>query len=154
MNSNTLIDASLAKLDELLVRNFGARGTDFAGKAETAAAGLPEDLAELLMELRQRLGPLQSVTEPDPQRLVEFAFRCGEVHARLMAYFQVRMELENVVVGPVSIGAAPLQPSEVEPLARFVELRDRLFRKVADFTLKALLIGLGLLTLGLVLGLI
>jgi hypothetical protein len=39
-------------------------------------------------------------------------------------------------------------------LSRFLAARDRLFRKVADFTLKFLLIGLGLLVLGLLIGVV
>ena len=64
------------------------------------------------------------------------------------------MELENVVMGPDSVTATPLESSEIEPLARLIEVRDRVFRKVADFTLKALLVGLALLMAGLVFGLI
>ena len=152
MNSNLLIDKSLAKLEELIAREFGASGPDFAGRAKTAAAQLPDELAAALRELSGQAEPLRS--ESDPERLADFVFRCGDLYARLSAYEQVRMELENVVMGPDSVTATPLESSEIEPLARLIEVRDRVFRKVADFTLKALLVGLALLMAGLVFGLI
>lgn len=154
MNWNTLIDAPLGRLDELLVRDFGAPQGDFAAKAERVAEQLPDELGAALVELRRRLTLLRAETEPDFEHLADFAFRCGELHAGLTAYIQVQMELENVVVGSDRINPTPLAASEVEPLARLVEVRDRLFRKVADFTLKVLLIGLGLMILALVFGLI
>lgn len=154
MNTNLLIDLGLAKLDELLVREFGASGSDFAGKVKAAAQVLPEELAAALRDLGQEGDRMRAEPGQSPERLAEFTFRCGELHAQLLAFGQVRMELENVVMGPDRVIATPLQASEVEPLARLIEVRDRVFRRVADFTLKALLVGLALLTLGLVFGLI
>jgi hypothetical protein len=154
MSSQTFLDASLSRLDDLLASQFNAAAPDFAGKAKSAAAELPEDIAQPLLELAGTYGSLRAQAEPSPAALADFAFRCGEVYRSLENHRQIQMELENVVVGSESVSANPLQNSQVEPLARFVEARDRIFRKVADFTLKALLIGLGLLTLGLFLGLI
>jgi hypothetical protein len=154
MSHQTFLDASLFKLNELLSGPFGATESDFASRAKSAGAALPEDLALGLRELAGTYGSLQAQSEPSPAALADFAFRCGELHSRLENHRQIQMELENVVVGPESVSTTPLQGGQVEPLARFIEARDRIFRKVADFTLKALLIGLGLLTLGLFLGLI
>jgi hypothetical protein len=154
MNKNSLIEASLFPLRELLAREFGASAPDFASQVKAAVPRLPDDLAQILAKLENTETILRKEAEPLPEGLADFGFRCGQVYEKLMAHRQMQMELENVVVGPDSVSAAPLQASQIEPLARFVEVRDRVFRKVADFTLKALLIGLGLLTLGLVLGLV
>jgi hypothetical protein len=154
MNKDQIVDSSLSKLNELLSRQFQAAEPDFADKAKTAAAQLPGDLAQALSRLAEQRALLKANAAPDTDLLAEFAFHCGQVYEQLAAYRHIQMEMENVVLGPESVSATPLQASQIEPLARFIEVRDRIFRKVADFTLKALLIGLGLLTLGLVLGLI
>jgi hypothetical protein len=153
MNKVPNIDACLAKLNELLTRHFHAEAPDFAGKAKTAASQLPNELAQALAELVEARAVLEK-TGPESERFMDFAFQCGCVYERLDAHRRIEMEMENVVIGPESVAANPLQSSQVEPLARFIEVRDRLFRKVADFTLKALLVVLGLLTLGLMLGLV
>lgn len=154
MSSQTFLDSSLFRLNEILVSQFGATEPDFAGKAKSAGSELPEDLAQALGELAGTLGTLRAQAEPAPAALADFAFRCGEVYSKLENQRQIQMELENVLVGPDSVSANPLQSGQADRLAGFIEARDRVFRKVADFTLKALLIGLGLLTLGLFLGLI
>lgn len=154
MSNQTFLDSSVSRFNDLLTGPFGTPKTDFPGMAKSAGAELPEDLDRALRELAANYGSLQAQPDPAPTALADFAFRCGEVYSKLENHRQIQMELENVVVGPESVSANPLQSAQVEPLARFIEARDRIFRKVADFTLKALLIGLGLLTLGLFLGLI
>lgn len=151
---NTIVDASVARLNELLIRRLRAAGTDFADRARSASGRLPEDLARSLSGLAEAQALLKAETAPEPERLADFAFRCGQLYEQIEAFQRVEMEMENVRLGPDSVEPVPLQSSQVERLTRFVEVRDRLFRKVADFTLKALLIGLGLLMLGLVLGLV
>jgi len=154
MRNDTIIASSLSRLQKLLVHEFGATEGDFTGQVRAATPQLPEDLAQALSALQGLRESVSGPPEATPEQAADFAFRCGQVHAKLEAYRQVQMELENVVVGPESVSATPLQSSQIEPLARFVEIRNEIFRKVADFTLKALLIGLGLLLLGLALGLV
>jgi hypothetical protein len=64
------------------------------------------------------------------------------------------MEVENAIIGLDSVTAEPLAQAQSDQLSRFIASRDRLFRKTADFTLKILLTGLGLLFLGLLLGIV
>jgi hypothetical protein len=154
MNTVPSLDSCLAKLNTLLTQHFHAEAPDFAGKVKAVASQLPNELAQALAELVEMRAELEKAAAPEPERLMDFAFQCGCVYERLDAQRRIEMEMENVVVGPESVATTPLQPSQVEPLARFIEVRDQLFRKVADFTLKALLVVLGLLTLGLVLGLV
>jgi hypothetical protein len=154
MTARTILDSSLARLRELLARDFGAEAQDFTEQAKAVVRRLPDDLAQTVAGLESEWAALREQAEPAPERLADFAFRCGQTYAKLATFRQIQMELENVVLGPESVSTAALQTAQIEPLARFVELRDRVFRKVADFTLKAILIGLGLLTVGLFLGLI
>lgn len=115
---------------------------------------MPEDLAQALRELAALHTRLRSKTVPDPREDTDFCFAAGVLHEKLRAYRQTRMELESTIVGPDSIAPTPLQPAQSDQLARFIEARDRVFRKVADLTLKFLLVGLGLLMLGLLLGIV
>jgi hypothetical protein len=154
MNTVPSIDSCLVKLSELLTQQFHAEAPDFAGKVKTAAPQLPNELAQALAELVDIQAMLDTTPGPEPERFMDFAFQCGRVYEQLDAHRRIEMEMENAVIGPESVAASPLQPSQIEPLARFLEVRDRLFRKVADFTLKALLVSLGLLVLGLALGLV
>ena len=154
MSSQTFLDASLSRLNDLLTRHFDATAADFAASAKSAAAELPEDLAKSLGELAASHDALRAHTEPAPAALADFAFRCGELHSKLEEHRLVQMEVENALVGPDSVATTRLQPAQADRLAGFIAARDRLFRKVADFTLKALLIGLGLLILGLFIGIV
>ena len=154
MTDPTFLDYGLAQLRDLIAQDFGVEARDFTEQARTVARRLPDDLAQIVAGLEAEWAALREHPDPAPERLAGFAFRCGQAHAKLAAFRQVQMELENVVVGPDSLSTAALQAAQVEPLARLVELRDRVFRKVADFTLKALLIGLVLLAVGLFLGVI
>ncbi len=154
MNKDLIVDASLAKLNELLAAQFHTDQSDFSSNAHAAASRLPDDLVQPLAGLVETQARLKAAPAVDTEHFVEFAFRCGQVYEQLKAYRQIEMEMENVRMVSGSVEAAQLQASQIEPLARFIEARDRLFRKVADFTLKALLVLLALLTLGLVLGLV
>jgi hypothetical protein len=154
MNQVQFVNISLAKLDQLLVEQFRADARDFAGRARGVAASLPDELAQPLAELAEAGERLKAEPAAEAGRFAEFAFRCGQVYEQLTAQRRIEMEMENVRVGPASVEPAPLQGSQADLVARFIEARDRMFRKVADFTLKALLVVLGLLTLGLILGLV
>lgn len=152
MNPHPMIAASLAKLDELLVQDFQAQGANFAERAVHAAPRLPQESAQALAELADPAS--RPADTADPARLAEFVFRCGRVYEQLHAFWLVEMEMENTRVDFDRVETTPLQPAQADLLARFVETRDRLFRQVADFTLKAILVILGLLVLGLLLGLV
>lgn len=154
MNHDPLIESSLQALDDILIRSLGATAATFAARAEQAAATLTDDVAQPLRAIAGLHDRLSASPTPDPRLAGEFCFACGVLHEKLGALLQTRMELESAIVGPDTVSTTPLQRSQSDQLTRFIEARDRLFRKVADLTLKFLLIGLGLLTLGLVLGIL
>jgi hypothetical protein len=154
LNPEVVVNAGLARLSDLLARQFGATAPEFARQVQAAEDQLPEELARALEELAATAARLRVAASVEAERLADFGFRCGQVYEQLEVFRRLELELENVRLGPASIEASPLQGAQVERLARFIEVRDRIFRKVADFTLKALLVGLGLLTLGLILGLV
>jgi len=154
MNKDSIIEASLAKLGELLAQHFPADALDFAERAKHAADLLPGELANPLAALVEARARIKADSGAGSEQVADFVFRCGQLYEQIKAYRQIEMEMENVRVGSSSVEAEQLQPGQLDLMARFIETRDRIFRKVADFTLKALLIMLGLLTLGLLLGLI
>ncbi|MBM3748528.1 MAG: hypothetical protein FJW34_22360 [Acidobacteria bacterium] len=156
MNLETLCAASERHLDELLTRELGGIGDDFASRARRVAENLPDEFAQpvtRLLELRHRLGE-SGAREPDAELVGRYCFACGAVHEKLRAFTQARLEVESAIMGMDSVQTMPLQTGQSDQLSRFLAARDRLFRKVADVTLKFLLIGLGLLLLGLLIGVV
>ncbi|CAL1240240.1 hypothetical protein [Candidatus Methylocalor cossyra] len=153
-NNERSVDLYLTKLNDLLTGYFHAAGSDFPSVVKSASAHLPNETAQLLAELAARQAQLRGEDTATADRLADFAFACGRAYEQLSAHRRMEMEAANTLLGPESIQTHPMQSSEVDLLARFVEVRDRWFRKVADFTLKLLLAVLGVLLLGLVLGLL
>ena len=154
MNSPFTFETCLQPVDHALSRLPGVGGENFAERAASAVNALPEELSQPLRELLSLYQQLQAQAAPDEKLGPEFCFACGALTEKLRAELQTRMEVESAIVGPDSVSAQPLQGGQSDQLSRFIEARDRLFRKTADLTLKFLLIGLGLLTLGLLLGVI
>ncbi len=154
MNFQPLIDTSLRSLDAILIHDLGATTDRFATRAEEVAATLPDEAAQALRAIAAQQASLLAAGANDPQQVGEFCFAAGALHEKLRTLLQTEMELESAIVGPDRVSATPLQRAQSDQLARLLETRDRIFRKVADVTLKFLLIGLGLLVLGLVLGLV
>lgn len=155
MNHPVFLEASIARLNEFFSQQEHTEKTIFPDYVETVAAELPEEVSQSLLELAQTAISLRSSdSAPSEEGWATFAFQCGELYTQLKNHRQIQMELESVVVGPDRVDVQPLQPGQTDLLSRFVETRDRIFRKVADVTLKFLLIGLAILTLGLIFGLL
>jgi predicted DNA-binding protein len=157
MEQERFIERISSKLAGLLNTQFGASAGDLTEKAQTVAVALPQELGQQLQKLAENLARLGSESEREaasPDQLADLAYAAGQICQQLVDHQQVRMELENVKVGPDYVSARALQRSEIEPLAKLLVTRDRIFRKVADFTLKALLMAVGLLILGLILGVV
>jgi hypothetical protein len=155
MNQDQFIAASQAGLDALLAERFHLGLADLTRQTlQSTGPALPVELVQALAELAETQDRLKSDPAADPARLASYAFRCGQVHEQVRAWLRIEMEVENARIGLDSVEPSPLQAGQADLMARFVETRDQMFRQVADFTLKALLISLGLLTVGLILGLI
>lgn len=143
---------SLHSLQTLLADHFAATAPDFESRVKQAAARLPGDLAGELSELAaaaRREGENQ-----DSEAAGRFAFQCGRMYERLWSYRQNQLAAETGTVSPEGVVPEPLAKEQMDALTRIIEVRDRVFRKVADFTLKAILITLGLLALALAFGLV
>ncbi len=154
MTSSFAFEDCLQPVDQALSRLPGVSGDLFTERAASAVSALPEDLAQPLRELLALYQQLQAQPESDRRLGHEFCFACGALTEKLRAELQARMEVESAIVGPDHVSAQSLQGAQSDQLSRFIEARDRLFRKTADLTLKFLLIGLGILTLGLLIGVI
>jgi hypothetical protein len=142
METHASLNAYRLQLETLLRNNFGATGNDLPGLTQSCAANLPDDVLDLLTHLSGQADPVQA------------AFCYGRAVERLNALKQARLAESLGVTGAegVSLGALPAE--DVDTLARLLAVRDRAFKAVADFTLKALMVFGALLLLWLLLQLL
>jgi len=136
----------IEKLETLLAEGFAAKGSDLAAQLRSVGPELPDDLQELLGSLAAGQGGEDGT--------VSFAFRCGQAYERLEALAQNRLAANIAFLGTDGTPPVELEKNDLEGIARFVVLRDRLLKTVADYTLKFLLVSAILLVLGVSLGLI
>ncbi len=139
-------DEAITKLETLLVEGFSAEGDDFAAKVRGLGHDLPEDLRDLLLELAGEQNRQGSS--------LAFAFRCGQAYERLESLAQSRLAAHIAFLDPDGTPPLELEKNDLDAIARFVNLRNRFLKTVADYTLKFLLVSVILLVLGLSLGLI
>jgi len=147
---NDIRQPFLHPLQTLLSDQFGASATDFARQVQQAVEQLPDELAAELKELAGRLG----TEDPSSASTARFAFDCGCLYERLRSWRHHQLAAEAGTVSPEGKLPDSLEQEQMDSLARIIAARDRIFRKVADFTLKAILITLGLLALGMLLGVV
>ena len=154
MNSKTIIEASTSQLDQLLTNDLGLTSPSFPQRIEEAITRLPDDFAEPLRHILNLHKRLETDGEGKEALMGEFCFACGAMHERIKAQTLARMEVESAIMGMDAVSTSPLQAAQSDQLGRLIATRDRIFRKVADVTLKVLIVILGLLILGLFLGLV
>lgn len=140
----------IQRFDALLAEGFAVDGDGLATKIRKVRNELPVDLLDFLQNLAQS----NEVTEECGADDLEFAFQCGQAYERLDNLVQSRLTANIVFHAPDGTPPLELEKSDLDSLARFVHMRDRLLRTVADYTLKFLLVSVILLVLGLSLGLI
>jgi hypothetical protein len=154
MDLQALTQPAWTKLDEALWDLPGVESSDPEAIREEALRVLPGESA---LELRQLLAltqAVQSAAPPDPAQVSTLLFGLGHLHAEIEALHRTRAEIESTYLGPTSVDPRALKGDQPEQIRRFLALRDRVFRQVADFTLKLLLGLLGILVVLLILGLI
>jgi hypothetical protein len=154
MNSLTIIEPSQRQLDQILTNDLRVTSTGFPQRIEEAITRLPEEFAQPLQHLLDLHGRLQRVVDGEDEAIGEFCFACGAMYERIKAHTLARMEVESAIMGMDAVSTLPLQAVQSDQLSRMIATRDRIFRKVADITLKALLVIVGLLILGLFLGVV
>lgn len=93
-------------------------------------------------------------TSETPADAAELIFRCGQVFERLESLRRSR--IADSLSFATADGSLPddLEMTELDAIARFVAARDRFMKAVANFTLKFLLLLVGLLVLGMLIGVI
>jgi hypothetical protein len=139
------------RVEQTLIRDFGARGENLAELAQTVAAELPDDLGALLRTVAERHTPAN--TGDATRQALSFAFDCGRLLERLDEFRRTRAE---ALVHLDSDGrtVTEAEPADLDRLSRFMVVRDRWLRKAADFSLKLLVTAVVILVLGFALGLI
>jgi hypothetical protein len=140
----------IQRLESLLAEGFSAGGGNLEAKLRRAGPELPDDLRALLLDLASRPGGKAEGGDDS----MEFAFRCGQAYERLESLQRSLLAANIDFHAPDGSPPAGLEKHDYAALARFVAVRDRLLRTVADYTLKFLLVSAILLVLGLSLGLI
>lgn len=139
----------LKKLEDMLANDFAATGDTLAEKLASIRSKLPDELAGGLESLAEHAPSGESVEEE--ARLV---FRCGQMAEQLRGVLLAQAAESLAAVHPDGLNTEELAPTDLDAVARFMAARDRFMRAVASFTLKALLILLGLLIIGLALGIV
>jgi len=127
---------------------------DFEGKIKEAGRRLPEDITECLTELKTLRQQLLKDHSGAPEPMADFIFQCGRAYERLNSFRQNQIASEALAVGPDGIAPEPLEQQQIDALERLIKARDRIFRRVADFTLKSLLVLFGLFVIAFLIGLI
>jgi len=154
MDVNETIQIYLRKLNNQLDSDFAAQGDDLATRIGSIRSLLPDALLTLLRDIDTRATQLSLSPREDSASLADFIFRCGLASEQLETLRQNRAAESVAAFQTNGLPPAEFEKPELDAIAHFIAVRDRLLRKVADFTLKAMLILLGLLILGLVLGVV
>lgn len=139
----------LKKLEDMLVHDFAAKGETLAEKLESIRSKLPDELAADIESLAGHA--------PTGARVEEEAglvFRCGQVSEQLRGVLLAQAAESVAAAHPAGLNTEELAPADLDAVARFMAARDRFMRAVANFTLKALLVIVGLLVIGLALGIV
>jgi hypothetical protein len=152
--ARSFLAPALERLDEALWDLPGVDASDPDGIRREALSLLPDDLAQKLHGLLDTLKMLEHAEAPDARALGEAVFALGQLHAEIVALSRAQAEIESAWIGTDRVDPRALDGQQPEQIRKFLALRDRLFRQVADFTLKLLLALFGLLVVLLVLGLI
>lgn len=146
------LKAAQLRLKHTLTELLGIQEISFEEQMIQAAERLPDDLSRDTLRLLRELETYEAAKEP--LLLGDLLFDMGILHEKIRAQSQAQMEIESAIIDLEGVRTASLEIPESERISRFIALRDQLFRKVADVTLKVMLILLGLLILGLLLGIL
>ena len=144
------LKAAQLRLKHTLTELLGIQEISFEEQMVQAAERLPDDLSRDTLRLLRELETYEAAKEP--LLLGDLLFDMGILHEKIRAQSQAQMEIESAIIDLEGVRTASLEIPESERISRFIALRDQLFRKVADVTLKVMLILLALLILGLLLG--
>jgi hypothetical protein len=143
----------LAHLETCLREDFNAEGANLTEQLAQLTPTVPAELSAELHALAEE-ARLIGKSSDNPDTALAWTFRCGQIYQRLQA---LKYTLAEETLGQVSLDGQPplnLEITDVDAITRFIAWRDRVFQKIADFTLKALLVFVGLLFLGLMLGIL
>lgn len=141
-------------LQARLAAAIPAEGVNLQEKVRACGdGGLPDELATLLKSIVEDPVLASSEYGATPENWMSFAFRCGQAHEMLGTL--ARGKADNIVfVRPDGTSIEALENIDIDTLAKFAALRDRILKTVADYTLKFLLVSAVLTIIGLSLGLI
>ncbi|MGX2039778.1 hypothetical protein ACWJKU_06540 [Methylocaldum sp. MU1018] len=153
-DDKNLIDLGLRRVDALLSEQIQLESPGFEEKLKEAGRRLPEDIAESLTTLENLRQRLLKNHSGSPEPVADFIFQCGRAYERLDAFRQNRIASEALAVSPDGIAPEPLEQQQIDAIERLIQARDRIFRKVADFTLKSLLVLFGLFVAAFLIGLV
>jgi hypothetical protein len=142
------------KLESLLESEYAATGQGLAPKAQSVAVRLTPEILDLLEQLDLQSCDLLHTENSQP--VADFLVRCGQAIERLeiLRKQQLAAELSMLNVDGTRPSEREFEEPELDAIAKFMVIRDRVVKTVADFTLKFLLVSAVLLFFGLLLGVI
>ena len=138
----------IQQIENLLGEGFAAEGSGLTAKVRSLGDELPEDLRGLLLTL-----DLDGKEDGDNESQ-QFAFLCGRAYQQLETLQRQKLESHVAFLAPDGTAPPEMDEKDFDAIARFITLRNRLLKTVADYTLKFLLVSAILLVIGLALGLI
>ena len=147
------IDTYLNELEKILRQGFAAEGEELRAMFANVESDLPADILNLFQMLSQNLQRLNATAATDGDEC-ECIFVCGQLAGRLDALVNQRAAESLMATHAEGLSPEEFAQTDLTAIARFIAVRDKIMRTVADFTLKVLLVVAGLLAIGLLLGLI
>jgi hypothetical protein len=153
MDSKTVVDVAIARLDTLLAEDYGAKGGSLAERIRGLTAVLPADTRKRLLDLAAQGESLARMGAGE-QALAGFVFDCGVAYEQVDFLRKAQLAEDLGLVEMNGLPPAELERSDLDAMARFIAARDRLVAKVAGLTLKAFAFMGALFIIGLVLGVV
>lgn len=154
MDAGLLTQAGVDRIAVFINTNLGFSARTPEELDQEIPRRLSGTLAETWGEFRKRMKHMSS-SEPSAQEITDFLLDCGAYIERLKHYRE--MEFAATAAATVShdgILPEPLEADDLDAIAKFITWRDRIFRRVADYTLKGLVVCGILFIVGLVFGIL
>ena len=135
LESETAVRLCLERLESLLSREFGGRGKHLAERIENA--DLPLELRGALREIARRADSESG----DSAETFDLVFRCGQLHEKLetLAFARIVEPFSHV---QVDVTPGPeIEDADIAHVAQAIKALREFMRRVTDFVLKLLLVG-------------
>jgi hypothetical protein len=150
MELTAAVRLCIERLEAVLSREFGGQGKNLAERLENA--DIPQEIKGHLRKIVRNAAADDA--SRDPAVAMEVVFLCGQVHERLEALAAARLVEPFHYVEVDGTPGPEIETADIANVAQFVQAWNQFMRKVTDFVLKLLLVGVIVLFIGLLAGVI